>query len=388
MKNAFFHESATRTALAEFVAGVGQLSMGSKCREFEAAFAARQGRTQAVLFNSGGSANLAMFQAQKNLGRLKTGDRIGFSAVTWSTNVMPIMQLGFEAIPIDCDPTTLNSMSATALPALIKEKCRAFFLTNVLGLAGDLDLIKKECAAHKIILLEDNCEALGTALPAGTTGNFGLASSFSFFVAHHLSTIEGGMVSTDDREYADMLRIVRANGWDRNLSANRQKIWRKQSRVSDFEARYTFYDLGYNLRPTEITGFLGLNQLKSLDTVMTIREKNFKKIQAVMDSNADFLPLVWSHLSRVPAFAIPLVCRTSDLKKKYLKRFNRVGIETRPLIAGNLARQPFFLKYQKRTFKLPGADLIHDQAFYCGNCPDYTADEIHAIITCIDPVDA
>ena len=200
MKNAFLHEEETKKALSEFIMQAKRLSMDAKCKEFEKAFAEKQGSKYAILFNSGGSANLAMLQSAKNLGLLKDGDKVGFSALTWSTNVMPIIQLGMKPVAIDCDPSTLNSMSKHLLETIRNHNIRAFFITNVLGFSGDLAEIKKICSEHNILLLEDNCESLGTELPEGKTGNFGLAASFSFFVAHHMSTIEGGMLCTKDRE--------------------------------------------------------------------------------------------------------------------------------------------------------------------------------------------
>src|SRR5512135_1631596 len=254
MKNAFYKEYETRKALSEFILQAGKLSMGERCVEFEKAFAKRQGRAQAILFNSGGSANLALIQGLRNMETLGPGERVGFSALTWSTNVMPILQMGLVPVPIDCEPATLNVTSRTLAERIGDSKLKALFITNALGFAGDLDAIRKMCGESGILLLEDNCEALGTELPAGRTGNFGLASTFSFFVAHHMSTIEGGMVATDDDDLADMLRVVRANGWDRNLSAVKQLKWRKRFNVpNELQAKYTFYDLGFNFRPTEIT---------------------------------------------------------------------------------------------------------------------------------------
>lgn len=386
MKNTFHAGEVTKRKLADFIIGTDMFSMGEHCKRFETEFAKKQGRKYAVLFNSGGSANLAMLQALKNLGKLKFGDKIGFSAITWSTNVMPIIQMGLGAIPIDCDPTKLNSMSHHAMPVLEKEKCKAFFLTNALGFTGDLDVIEKKCAKRNIIVLEDNCESLGTTLSSGKkTGNFSLASSFSFFVAHHMSTIEGGMVCTDDHEYAEMLRIVRANGWDRNLHPERQLHWRTKHGVeSDFHAKYTFYDLGFNFRPTEITGFLGLQQLPYLSKTIKIREKNFKKIHAAIKKNPDFIALDHSHIDTLSSFAIPFIAKTPGLRKKYINKFTEAGIEIRPMIAGNMQHQPFYKKYIKKIFNLPGADLLHHNGFYCGNCPDYDAGEIQAIIDCIN----
>lgn len=381
MKNALANEVVVRHALANFVITANRFSMGNECLKFEKAFAKKQGRKEAILFNSGSSGNLAMLQALKNLGMLKNGDKVGFSALTWATNVMPILQIGLGAIPIDCDTRNLNSMSKHAIPTLETEKCKAFFITNVLGFAGDLETIEKECEKRNIIVLEDNCEALGTELHAGKTGNFSLASSFSFYVAHHMSTIEGGMVCTDDKEFAEMLRIVRANGWDRNLEENRQKYWRKKHSIrSDFHAKYTFYDLGFNFRPTEITGFLGLDQLQHLDSANRIREKNFIRVQEAVEKNNDFLPLDRSHIKTLPAFALPFVCKDTKTRNMYTKKFHKAGIEVRPIIAGNMQLQPFYKKYVNKVFDLPGATFIHHNAFYCGNCPDYTEGEIQLII--------
>ena len=142
MKTAFSHEYETRRALADFLMRAPKLSMDDQCFTFEAEFARKQGAKHCILFNSGGSANLALLQALRNLGRIKAGATIGFSALTWSTNVMPIIQMGFKPVPIDCDPTTLNVMSAGIEKALADRSIDALFLTNVLGFAGDLPEIK------------------------------------------------------------------------------------------------------------------------------------------------------------------------------------------------------------------------------------------------------
>src|SRR5712691_6376875 len=254
MKNAFLREQETKKALSEFIRSADKLSMGEQCRRFEEAFAAIQGRHYAVLVNSGSSANLLLLQSLKNTGRLKTGDRVGFSALTWSTNVMPIIQMGFEPVPVDCEHNTLNVSSRTLLDRLNEVDLRAFFVTNALGFVGDLGEIRRVCTERDIMLIEDNCEALGTELPEGKTGNFGVAASFSFFVAHHMSTIEGGMLVTDDPELATMFRMGRANGWDRNLAAAEQvRLRRDHGVTSELYAKYIFYDLAFNMRPTEIT---------------------------------------------------------------------------------------------------------------------------------------
>lgn len=384
MKNAFFHETETKKALSEFILSAERLSMAAKCAEFEQVFAKKQGRMDAVLFNSGASANLALLQALKNLGQLHDGDTVGFSALTWSTNIMPIFQLGLSPVAVDCEPDTLNVMSHNLLQRLETTKLNAMFITNVLGFTGDLDEILRLCRERNIVLLEDNCESLGTELVTGKAGNFSLASTFSFFVAHHMSTIEGGMICTDDEDLAEMLRIVRANGWDRNLSAQQQVKWRKKCGIqNEFEAKYAFYDLGFNLRPTEITGFLGLKQLGYLDENIMIRERNYMRLEKLISNNSDLIALRHEHISRLSPFALPIICRSPELRTKYLSRFSGDGIEIRPMIAGNMQRQPFYQKYSALHFELPGADFIHHCGFYCGIYPELTEIDLESISSCI-----
>lgn len=384
MKNTFLNEIQTREELAKFILRAGRLSMNSECAGFEEEFAAFQGSKDAILFNSGGSANLSMLQALKNTGRLKNGDKVGFSALTWSTNVMPILQLGLEPVPIDCEPSTLNVMSSNLKERLKEIDIQALFITNALGFAGDLDTIKKICQQKKILLLEDNCESLGTELYAGKTGSFGLMASFSFFVAHHMSTIEGGMVCTDDEELAEMLRIVRANGWDRNLTATQQHKWRKRYNIhSELEAKYAFYDLGYNLRPTEITGFLGRYQLRYLRDNILIRQKNYIQLESIVKNNSDLIALNRSHISLLSNFAFPVICKDTETRNTYISQFAGAGVEIRPVIAGNIQNQPFYQKYVSKMYALPGTDAIHNFGFYSGNYPELTTADLQILSSCL-----
>jgi len=384
IKNTFLNEYETKKELADFILRTSHLSMGEKCAEFEKEFAKVQGRKHCILFNSGASSNLALLQALKNLGRLKEHDKVGFSALTWSTNVMPIIQLGMIPVPVDCQPDTLNSMAANLAETLKKVKLDAFFITNALGFAGDLAVIRELCKKNDIILIEDNCESLGTVLPEGRTGNFGVGSTFSFFVAHHMSTIEGGVACTDDDDLEEMLRIVRANGWDRNLGFARQRKLREKHAIkSEFEAKYTFYDLAYNLRPTEITGFIGLTQLRLLDENCQVRQKNYLELEAEVINNPDLIPLAHSHITFISSFAVPVICKTKELRTVYLEQFSGDGVEVRPVIAGNIQRQPFYTKYVKDIYPLPGADFVHECGFYFGNHPELNVADLDMLKSCL-----
>jgi len=387
MKSAFLNESETRAALAEFVMQSPKFSMDVECRKFERNFAAFQGRSDAVLFNSGGSANLAMLQALKNVGRLRTGDKVGFSALTWSTNTMPILQLGLVPVAVDVNRRTLNVMAYNLIETLRAHDLKAFFVTNVLGFAGNLREMREVCDKRNVIMIEDNCESLGTRVNGKLTGNFGDMASFSFYVAHHMSTIEGGMVVTDDEELSEMLRITRANGWDRNLTHAQQLKWRAAHGVgSEMEAKYSFYDLGYNLRPTEITGFLGNAQMQHLTKSIEVRSRNYHRLDELCRMNDDFLPVRTDHLEFVSNFSCPVVCCTRELRQRYVARFESEGVEIRPMIAGNIQNQPFFRKYVDGRELLPDTDFIDRNGFYFGNYPELTEDDFEVLGRCLQKV--
>jgi len=382
IKNTFYKEKETKLEIIRFITQAEKLSFGHECEEFERRFAKWQRRKHCVFVNSGSSANLALVQALLNIGKLHKGDKVGFSAVTWSTNVMPLIQLGLEPVAVDIEFNTLNVSSRTLKEVLKKSKLKAIFLTNLLGFCDDIDNIKKLCSTRKILLIEDNCESLGSVYKDIKLGNFGFASTFSFYVGHHMSTIEGGAICTNDEKLATMLRIVRAHGWDRNLSRIRQREIRTRNKVnSTFYSRYTFYDLGFNLRPTEINGFIGNKQLELLEEIINKREKNFYYMaSAIFKSEDRFLPLKFDHLDVVSNFALPVVCRTGKIREELVRRC--IGkVEIRPIVGGNILQQPFFKKYVRRIYlENPNAKLVHENGLYCGNNPELTKKEMSQII--------
>ena len=382
IKSTFYKEQQTKIALCKFIQSSTQLSFGEECEAFEKNFARYQNRRNCIFVNSGSSANLALIQALLNLGKIKKGDLVGFSALTWSTNVMPLIQLGLQAVPIDIELNTLNASSQKLLAVLKKNKLKMVFLTNLLGFCDDIDRIKKICDDKKIILIEDNCESLGTVYKGRKLGNFGLVSTFSFYVGHHMSTIEGGAVCTDDEELATMLKLVRAHGWDRNLDFTKQNEIRNKFKVnSTFYSRYTFYDLGYNLRPTEINGFIGNIQIKYLDETIGIRQKNFMKMAGAIYKRTDrYFPIRFDHIDFVSNFAFPVVCKTKKIRDELVSKCEG-EIEIRPIVGGDIISQPFFRKYMEEFSKgNSNAKLIHQRGLYFGNNPELTEKEINEIL--------
>ena len=386
IKSTFFEENKTKVALKEFIAEANILTMGKQCRLFESNFSMYQERKYCCFVNSGSSANLVLLQSLINLGRLKIGDKIAFSSLTWSTNVMPIIQLGLKPIPIDVELDTLNICSKKLEQTCENEKIKCLFITNLLGFSSDLDKIERYCSLNNIILLEDNCESLGSVLKGKKLGNFGLASTTSFFVGHHLSTIEGGSVLTNDKELQDMLMITRAHGWSRNIDSNLQTELLQKYKVDVFYNKYSFYELGYNLRPTEINGFLGNNQLAYLDLMISKRQENYFLYQHASEKNPNILPLNIGHMDLVSNFAFPLVFKSKDLAISYRNIFISNEIEIRPIVGGNITQQPFFIKYFGESYRMPNAELIHKQGFYIPNNPELTSSELKTITDNISKV--
>lgn len=370
MKNTFYNEELTKKKLCKFIMNSEKLSMGNKCKEFEEEFSKYQGRTYSVLFNSGSSANLALIQSLVNLGFLKKGDRIGFSSLTWATNVMPLIQMGLKPIPIDVSLDTLNIDSKF----INHKKLKAIFLTNLLGFCGDMEKIRKACDERNTFLIEDNCESLGSVYKNTKLGNFGLASTFSFFVGHHLSCIEGGMVCTNSPKLYEMLLMVRSHGWARSLDEKRRKQLKEENHINDFYENYTFYSLGYNLRPTEITGFIGLEQMQYLNEILMKRSKNYHRYEQAIKNNHKVRKLK-INMDFVSNFAYPLIFKNKKSFEEYKKKFDG-KVEIRPIVGGSMNEQPFF---KKNNYNCPNAKHIHSLGFYIPNNPDLTTKEINEI---------
>lgn len=379
IKSTFYNEKLTKKKLCNFILKTEQLSIGKQCADFEVAFSRWQGRKHSVMFNSGSSANLALIQVLINLKKIKPGDSVGFSAVTWATNVMPLITMNLNPVPIDIELNTLNISLKKVKESYKKHKFKCLFVTNLLGFSGDLKEIRNFCTRNKILLIEDNCESLGTEYKKEKLGNFGEASTFSFYVGHHMSTIEGGMVSTDDKKIDTMLRMVRSHGWDRHLSKEEQSKLRNKFNIDEFYGKYTFYDIGYNFRPTEIQGFLGLDQLKYLATIVNKREKNYRQFEKIY-SNSDFIEMDVSKLTKISNFAFPLICKSKKIRDKYLELAKKAEIEIRPIVAGSINNQVFFSKHVSTKFSLKNAELVHEQGFYFGNNQDMNPKEINILI--------
>lgn len=372
IKSTFYHELEVKEKLCEFIMKTSILSMGTEVKKFESNFSKWQKRKYSVMFNSGSSANLALITSLKNLNRLQDNDCVGFSKITWATNVMPLIQNNLSPIPIEVNINNLNMDIC-----FLKDDIKCLFITNVLGFCSkNMFEIKKYCEEKGILLLEDNCESFGSEFKKIKLGNFGLASTFSFFVGHHLSTIEGGMVCTDDKKLYEMLKMVREHGWTRNSSEDTKDAFKRIYEVDDFYNKYTFYYSAYNLRPTEIQGFLGNLQLKYADEIINKRENNFKLLSHYVSNNEDMYSLDVEYMNKISNFAFPLVFKSKALCEVYKKKFQESNVEIRPIVSGDITSQPFY-KYQRDNNNI--ASVINNNGFYIPNNPELTADELTTI---------
>ena len=381
IKSSFYHENKTKEKLCAFIMNAEILSMNEECKKFEESFSKFQKRKYSVFVTSGSSANLLLIQSLINLGKLKKGSNVGVSALTWSTNIMPLIQLGLNPVLIDCEINTVN----VSLNKVKEKHIDALFLTNALGFCSDIDNIEEYCNENNILFIEDNCESLGSEYKGKLLGNFGIASTFSFFVGHHLSTIEGGMVCTDNKDLYENLLMARIHGWSRNLSKEKKDELKEEHRINDFYNKYAFYELAYNVRPNEINGFIGNEQIQYINEIIQKREDNFNIINEAIINNDDIVNLDTKNISKISNFGVPLIFKNKDLFEKYRKKFEDNKVEIRPIISGNMQTQPFFKKYcNVEQGNCPNAEIVHNNGFYCGNNPELTEEEILRISRLIE----
>jgi CDP-6-deoxy-D-xylo-4-hexulose-3-dehydrase len=363
--------------LIEWLKTNPKLTKGNLTIEFEKKWSEYLGVKHSVFLNSGSSANLAMFYALLLSGKLRN-KKVIVPAVSWVTTVTPTIQFGMEPIMCDCDEDNLG-LDINHLKDLIKEhNPSSIILVHVLGVPNHLDEIIKLCEENDIILLEDTCESIGSKYNDSKLGTYGSMSSFSFYFGHHMSTIEGGMVSTNDEDLYNILLSIRSHGWDRDLSEEKQKELRSNHSVNDFRSLYTFYYPGFNLRATDLQAFIGLSQLKKIDRIVESREKNFNYYNKyISNSSWKIVPPKNSYVSN---FSFPIITEKIDELVIELKN-NK--IECRPLICGSMGEQPFWVDRFGVT-KLPNASKVHKYGLYLPNNPNISEEDIMFISSIVN----
>ena len=344
----------------------GRFTMGQQVETFEEDFAKHVGSKYAVMVNSGSSANLALLAAcrYRNDPLIKPGDEILVPAVTWSTTYYPVNQLNATLKFVDVDPETLN-IDVNKVEAAITSKTRAIFVVNLLGNPADWVQLRRIAIEHDLLLLEDNCESLGATLDGRSAGTFGFGGTHSSFFSHHISTMEGGVVVTDDEPLFHTLKSIRAHGWTRDLPHDNHVHNKTGSPWHDL---YRFVLPGYNLRPIEIEAAVGRIQLLKLDSFIHERRKNAKHFTAITKNLAGYRIQKENGKSSWFGFSIILDGKLRGHRTALIDALDAAQIESRPIVTGNFTRNPVIAHLDHAPIgPLPGADQVHDQGLFVGN---------------------
>jgi CDP-6-deoxy-D-xylo-4-hexulose-3-dehydrase len=344
----------------------GRFSMGEVVQEFERAFANRFNSKFALMVNSGSSANLALIAGirYRNPSQLAPGSEIIVPAVSWSTTYYPIHQMGYKLRFVDIDPHTLN-LDVNAVESAINKATGAIFVVNLLGNPADLVSLREITDSHKMVLLEDNCESMGARIGSRNAGTFGLGGTFSTFFSHHLCTMEGGIVTTDDEELMETMLSIRAHGWTRELPM-KNSVYDKTG--TEWDDLFRFVLPGYNLRPLEMEAAIGLVQLRKLTSFVDNRRANAEyflrnaRLIPGFQFQEEFGESSWF------GFSVILVDFMAGKRPQVLERLRNAGIQTRPIVAGNFTKNPVIkLLNHAPLIEYPNADLVHENGFFFGN---------------------
>jgi CDP-4-dehydro-6-deoxyglucose reductase, E1 len=355
---------------------IPRLTKGDLTKELEKKWSNYLGTKYSVFVNSGSSAILLTLAALNQLGRLKN-NKIVVPGLSWATDVSSPMLLGLEPIFCDCNLNDLSCCLEDLEHLFQTENPSALILVSPLGLVPEMDKVIELCQQYDVILLEDVCESMGSKYKEQYLGTFGIASFFSMYFGHHLSTIEGGFINTNDEELYHMLLMMRSHGWDRDLPEWKQKELRTKYHTTDFDSLYNFYVPGFNLRSTDLQAFLGLRAIDKLEKYSKIRNKNFKYYIEKLNNN---LNLTIDKENFISSFAIPVV---SENRNKIVEKLIENNIEVRPLIAGNMSNKPMSKDYYR---ELNNCNIIESKGFYIPNHQDLTFQEIDKIIDIINSI--
>ena len=364
--------------LIEWLRTYPRLTKGELTLQFEKDWSEFLGVEYSIFVNSGSSANLLMTYFLIENGLLTRGDNIVIPSLSWATTLAPAIQFGLNPILCDCNLEDL-SIDINHFEKIIKEnKPKALILVPILGFVPNMSIIQELCDRNNIILLEDTCESLGSKFDDRQLGTFGLMSTFSTYFGHHISTIEGGMICTNDKKVANILKSLRSHGWDRDMDVDYYSKLREMYKVDDFNDLYTFYHTGFNVRSTDLQAFLGINQLKRLPEIIKKRNENYNLYRSLISDD------IWkpkeSDNKFISNFAYPVI--TKD-RRKLITNLRNSSIECRPLLSGSLSKQPYW--YQNfGEIELTNSDLIHNEGLYVPNNHEMTSEDIHKICSVIN----
>ena len=361
---------------------IPRLTKGSITKELEELWAKKIGTEYSVYVNSGSSAILLALAALKYTSSpVLKNNKIVVPNLSWATDVSSPDLLGYDVILADCNLEDLSVDLKSLEKLFIEEKPAVFILVSVLGFVPDMSNIVNLCDKYGVILIEDVCESLGSEHQGNMLGQFGLASCYSLYFGHHLSTIEGGFINTSDKAFYNLLLSMRSHGWDRDCDSDIQKQWREEHDVDDFSSLYSFFYPGFNVRSTDLQAYIGLRQIEKLEEFRFKRNINFKLYKKYIIKNK--LNLSQRPGDFISNFAYPVV---SENRKEIVKKLQNKKVEVRPLIAGAMHRKPYIKKYMPSQYErsFPNCELIDDYGFYLPNHQDLTEEQIINIASIIN----
>jgi CDP-6-deoxy-D-xylo-4-hexulose-3-dehydrase len=353
-----------------------QLTQGPLVKQFEATWSEWLGRKYSVFVNSGSSANLIMYYALLLAGRLKN-NKVIVPAAAWATTVAPAIQLGFEPIMCESDWQTFG-LDLEHLEQLCEEhQPGAVIVVQTLGVPGNMDGLLALKAKYGFALMEDACPATGSTYKGKKVGSFGDMASFSFYFGHHLSTIEGGMVSTDDERLYEILLHIRSHGWAKDLSREKEAELAAAHGALPFNRIFTFYYPGFNVRATDLQARIGLSQMRKADWVCARRVQNQRRYEELFATASQF------HVPHNPdgvtcSISFVALAASPEHRDRIAQLLVANNIETRPLGGGSMGRQPFWTeRYGSRSY--PVGDAIHTRSFMLPNNPDISLADVDDI---------
>jgi len=361
----------------------GRLSMGDAVAKFEREFAEYLGSRYAIMVNSGSSANLlaVAMLAHRRERPLARGDEVIVPAVSWSTTYAPLAQYGLRMRIVDVDLETLN-YDIDALAKAVNERTRCIALVNLLGNPNEMERIRDVIGGRPIALYEDNCEALGAEVNGQKTGTFGDVGTHSFFFSHHIATMEGGMVVTDDEELHHLALSLRAHGWTRQLPSPNRLVEKSDD---PFYESFNFILPGYNLRPLEMSGAVGSVQLQKLPDFLQVRRANAAIFREHFADHPRFV--AQREIGASSHFGFSLVLRPGDRARRedVVSVLRAHGVECRPVVAGNIARHRIVEHFDYEVAgTLEAADCVHERGLYVGNYATDLSEQITRLRDVLD----
>lgn len=360
-----------------------RFTMGEHVKQFEHDFAEKFGMKYGLMVNSGSSANLlsvAALSYRKNA-PLKPGDEVIVPAVSWATTYYPLQQYGLKLKFVDIELDSLN-MDVRQLENALTDKTRMLVAVSILGNPAKLDVMRKFCDAHDLILFEDNCESMGATLNGQMTGTFGDINTFSMFFSHHIATMEGGMILTNDRELYHLAMSMRSHGWSRDLPADSEVF---ESSEDDFFEAYRFLFPGYNVRPLELSGAIGIEQLKKLDQMIETRRENAREFVKYFKPDDRFIIQKENGQSSWFSFPVILNPEMGFERKKVLELLKKENINIRIITGGNFLRHDVIRYFNYETVgEIINADIAHDHGFFVGNHPRDIRSDIRRLYSVLD----